>query len=105
MSRAKSWLRERLPDAPGSLMDEMIRSLADGDREIADDLAEGALRLYAATLGDSGEREGALRLLAADALLTHAFERSALDPDGIEPLALRLGARGRLGALAEEGEV
>jgi hypothetical protein len=68
---------------------------------IPDALAEGALALYARVVAGSGGREDALPLLAADALLTHAFEAQAqLDPAGILALAQRLGATGRLAELA-----
>ena len=48
---------------------------------------------------DSGSRAGAITLLAADALVTHAFEVAGDHPDWIEPLAIE--AMVRIAAAAE----
>jgi len=80
-----------------------VRVLPDRDEAVPVALAEAALALYAAVARGSGGRDDALPLLAADALLTHAFEAQAeVDPNGVADLADRYGASGRLGLLAEE---
>jgi hypothetical protein len=96
---AASWLRERLASAPDGLLSTMIAAVP-MDEPLPDALAAGALSLYARVAKGSGRREDALPLLAADALLTHAFEAQAeLDAGGVESLAARWGARGALGGL------
>jgi hypothetical protein len=80
----------------------MIGALPAGASGIPDALAEAAVSLYGEVIRGSGGREDALPLLAADALLTHAFHAQAeLDPAGVPALAARWGAAGRLGELAE----
>lgn len=85
----------------------MVTALrADEDLPLPEALAEAALVLYGRVLAGSGGREDALPLLAADALLTHAFEAQAeLAPDGIARLADCWGASGRLGELASSTTV
>ncbi|CAN5816644.1 hypothetical protein BH23GEM3_BH23GEM3_22430 [soil metagenome] len=103
MSAAAQWLRTRLPEAPTRLMDVIVGAVPAEIAEIPDALAAGALGLYGAVLHGSGCREDALALLAADALLTHAFQAQAeLDPSRIEDLARAWGAEGRLGRLVGE---
>ncbi len=103
MSEAAHWLREHVSAAPSRLLDAMIAALPADAATVPDALAEGALALYQAVLQGSGGREDALPLLAADALLTHAFQAQAeLDPAGIPELAWRCGGAGWLGELAEE---
>jgi hypothetical protein len=78
----------------------MIRALPVDALDVPDVLAEAAVSLYAEVAGGSGGREDALPLLAADALLTHAFQaQTEIDPDGVPDLARRWGAEGRLGEL------
>lgn len=94
---AALWLRQRLPSAPEELLDAMLQALPAGDVPVPEALAEGAARLYRRVVAGSGGREDALPLLAADALLTHAFQAQAeLDPEGVETLAERWGAAGRM---------
>jgi hypothetical protein len=102
VSPAEAWIRERLGDAPPALLDAMVKALpADADRSIPDVLAEAALSLLGTLAAGNGGREDALPLLAADALLTHAFEAQAeFDPDGLAALADRFGAAGALGRFA-----
>jgi hypothetical protein len=101
VSAAESWLRDRVPDAPAELLATMIAALPAGETPAPDALAGGALTLYRRVAGGSGGREDALPLLAADALLTHAFEAQAeSDPAGLEGLAERWGLRGALGEVA-----
>ena len=101
MTAAEGWLRARLSGAPPELLDTMIAALPDDRSAVPDALAGGALSLYARVASGSGGREDALPLLAADALLTHAFEAQAeINPVGLEALALRWGARGALGEVS-----
>lgn len=101
MTPAERWVRERLADAPPRLLEVMAGALPREAPSVPDALAEGALRLYAGVVERSGGREDALPLLAADALLTHAFQaRAEADPDGLEDFAGRWGGAGRLGELS-----
>jgi hypothetical protein len=64
------------------------------------DALEAALVLVGSILTDaSGSRTGAITLLAADALVTYAFEAAAEAPHRIEPLAV--DAMTRIAAMAE----
>jgi hypothetical protein len=99
---AAEWLTARLPGAPEPLLAEMIAALPQRSASLPDALAEGARSLYARLLRGADDREAALPLLAADALLTHAFQAQAeIDADGVAALAARWGASGRLGDLAQ----
>ena len=90
MTAAERWLRDRLAAAPPALLESMTAALPAGAGQVPEDLIEGALALYGSVARGSGGREDALPLLAADALLTHAFEAQAeLDPTGIAGLSAR----------------
>ncbi len=104
------WLEERTPRAPVTLAErvraalgpELDRDLDAGRGAIHGALLEAARSLLSATPGcDSPERSAALDLLAADALVTYAFEIAAEDPEEIDSLAD--SAMRELGALAPEG--
>ncbi len=100
MTPAEGWIRERLADAPPALLDAMAAALPDDAPSVPDALAGGAAALLETVARGSGGREDALPLLAADALLTHAFQAQAeADPAGVAALAARWGAAGRLGEL------
>lgn len=113
---AARWLAPRLRDAPPELAAEVRRLLAEvepgrdaapaGERSpvaasVPDRLAAAALRgfdeVLAAAAADRGGRDAALGLLAADAVLTCAFEAAANLGEGTGDLAERLGPRGVLG--------
>lgn len=113
----EDWLEPRLRGAPPELaaairglLDEasepaVAGAAASGSDTIPDLLAAAALRgldgVLEQTAVDRRSRAGALRLLAADASLTFAFEAAAdLGLDAVE-LADRLGPRGALGARLE----
>lgn len=102
MTAAERWVRERLAGAPPALLDAMAAALpGDDGAPVPDALAGGAMRLLERAARGSGGREDALPLLAADALLTHAFQAQAeADPAGVAALAARWGGAGRLGELA-----
>ncbi len=98
MNEAESWLRSRVPGAPAQLLKTMISALPESAETVADALATASLRLYEDVVDGSGGREDALPLLAADALLTHAFQAQAeMDASGLAAFADRWSARGRLG--------
>ncbi len=64
-------------------------------------LASAAMRLLADVATSDGSRGQALPLLAADALLTHAFQAQAeIDVAGTAALAEQYGIRGALGEIA-----
>lgn len=101
MRPGEAWLRERVPGAPPVLLEAMVGALPSAPLSADEALAEGAMALYRSVARGSGGREDALPLLAADALLTHAFEaRAEADPAGLAALAERVGARGALGGVA-----
>lgn len=101
MRAGEGWIRERLPQAPPRLVAAMVAALPARAESDADALAEGALALLRSVAGGAGGREDALPLLAADALLTHAFQaRAEADPDGVEAFAGHWGGAGRLGEVA-----
>jgi hypothetical protein len=100
MSEAETWLRARVPSAPAHLLKTMIDALPSTADSLPDALAEASVRLYEEVVGGTGGREDALPLLAADALLTHAFQAQAeIDVGGLAALADRWSARGRLGEI------
>jgi len=81
----RAWLRARTPAAPARLAERIEESLgercdatdaraADACLDAADELLRELLRR------PSAGRESALDLLAADALVTYAFEAAAREP-------------------------
>lgn len=102
------WLEPRLAEAPPELADairQLVRERDEGDADIAARLAAAALRgfddVLTETATDLRSRRAALRLLAADASLTYAFEAAAdLDVDVVD-LADRLGPCGLLGTMLD----
>ena len=103
--RALAWLEAHLPGAPPQLLDAMRAAVAETsvDEPVPDRMAEAALALYRDAATGSGLRDEALGLLAADALLTHAFEaQTEDDPGALTAFAQRWGAEGRLAELANE---
>lgn len=94
--------------APSELADAVRQLLQEPGEEgagIPARLAAAALRgfddVLTETAADLRSRRAALRLLAADASLTYAFEAAAdLDIDVVE-LADGLGPRGALGAMLD----
>jgi hypothetical protein len=101
VSAAELWLRQNLPATDPLLLQRMLAALPDEGVSVPEILAEGALRLYGEVARSRGTRDDALPLLAADALLTHAFQAQAeADPGGLAKMAARWGAAGRLGRLA-----
>jgi hypothetical protein len=101
-SAAAAWLRGHVAATPPALLDAMLAALdADARESVADALAAAALGLYARLRGGAAERDDALPLLAADALLTHALEAQAeADPDGLAAFCERWGGSGALAGLS-----
>jgi hypothetical protein len=104
------WLDGRTPKAPVALAERvraalgpaLERDLAGGPVHAHASLLDAARSLLSATPGrESPERRAALDLLAADALVTYAFEIAAEVPEEIDSLAE--SAMSELGALAPEG--
>ena len=107
----ETWLEPRLVGAPVELA-AAVRELlgeveADADGRFPD--VPEAL-VAAALLGFDGvlepvdaAREVALRLLAADAALTYAFEAAASLGRDVDGLAMRIGPGGELGRRLDQG--
>ncbi len=111
MTPARRWLEPRLAALPPELaaaVTAAVERVASRRSPVPVTLAESALDELDAALAVRQDRGAALRLLAADALLTYAFEAS-VDPEigGTAALASRLaervGAAGRLGARLAAG--
>lgn len=101
-----NWLEPRLGDVPAELASALraaIERAEPGSASTpADGLADVALVELYSVLRAEQDRPAALRLLAADALLTYAFEAAADPAAGgsaalAERLAERVGPRGALG--------
>ncbi len=107
MTAGATWLATNLASAPSRLREVMARAVEDCEADAqgtdaAEALGKAALALYQEVVAGDGGRDDALVLLAADALLTHAFHAQAeLDPDGLPGFASRCGGRGEIGLLAE----
>ena len=81
-----------MPAAPPALALRMRPALdaaaATGAANLDEGALDAALTLVDSILCDgSGSRTGAITLLAADALVTYAFEAAAEEPDRLEALA------------------
>lgn len=98
MREIVEWLGSRRPPIPPPMAREMETALARSGRSgaipasVADRLAGAGLDALARVLSSSQDRRSAPELLAADALLTHAFEAAAeAGPDALDRLASDLG--------------
>jgi len=105
-SRTLEWLEPRLEGAPPELAADILDLLAGlPDLDLSDPvaaLAAAAMAGLTQVAAGTGERSEALRLLAADAALTYAFEAAAESGRSGE-LAERIGLGGELGlGLARE---
>lgn len=75
---AQEWVESHTSDAPAHLRSAMVEAVqSESEGPVPDRLARAALTLYRQVVAGSGCREDAFPLLAADALLTHAFEAQA----------------------------
>lgn len=100
-----AWIESRTPAPPASLrarLREIVATRAaeraagglPGDASVADALISSADWLLARLLSDGClTRRSAVDLLAADALITYAFEASSDEPATIEARAARAMAR------------
>ena len=96
------WLEPRLAHVPPALAAAVRESVARVSRpvepeEIPEVLAEAALRELDDGLGKPQGRKGALKLLAADAILTYAFEAATVLGTDASALADRMGLNGEIG--------
>jgi hypothetical protein len=96
----RAWLRPRLKEAPPELAAGIEALLDSAPGLDLDDpvsaLATVALEGLTQVSVGSGERGEALRLLAADAALTYAFEAAA-ETGRSDELVRRVGLQGELG--------
>ena len=88
----REWLAERRPAPPAALVARIEAVLGDAANEQAGRAAEICLRAAEGLVsellrGDCGARESALDLLAADALVTYAFEAAAETPETLATTA------------------
>ena len=100
----KRWIDSRTPAPPPTLGRRMEPALdaveASGVARIDEGALDAALTLVGSILCDGdASRGGAVTLLAADALVTYAFEAAAEDPDRLDALAA--DAMHRIAATAE----
>jgi hypothetical protein len=100
-----SWISTRSPVPPAALT-ERLREVIGRDEPVADRRARALLDASLVLLDTVMERaetsrSGALSLLAADALITYAFEAAADDPGSIVPLATE--AMERIAAVTASG--
>ena len=102
------WLDERLTEVPAALAGAIRRMLPGEASGGPAAMAEAALDTFDRVAADRAGRDGALDLLAADALLTYAFQAAA-DPslgggaDSAVDLAARMGPHGEIGARLARG--
>lgn len=87
-----SWLAARRPPAPPTLVEPMTRGLVDSQATLPDHLAQAGHALLERVLArPEGGRELAFDLLAADALVTYAFEAQAeVDAGALVDVAKRI---------------
>lgn len=86
------WLDQRRPAPPPTLRRHLLGLVQDAPGNLPDHLAEAGVALLGRVLSrPEGGRELALDLLAADALVTYAFEAQAeTDTGGLSVLARRV---------------
>lgn len=96
----RRWLEPRLAGTPPELARDILRLLDSIPETALSDppraLAAAAIAGLDEVAAGAGDRTEALRLLAADAALTWAFEAAA-DDGTIQELATAVGLRGELG--------
>lgn len=107
LPEAERWLEARLQTAPPELADEvraLVRAAATGGAveplgggAVADLLARAGLLGLDEVIATQSGRESALRLLAADAALTCAFEAAAETGGDVARLCGAVGPEGALG--------
>lgn len=102
-SDAPAWLEPRLGRVPDELA-ERVRALVGraGPGPVPDRLAGAAVEELERLADAPQDREAAIRLLAADAALTWAFEAAAELGGDVPGLTDATGLRGRIGRLLRE---
>ncbi|HVE78192.1 MAG TPA: hypothetical protein VNA89_05005 [Gemmatimonadaceae bacterium] len=106
MTTVGRWLAER-GDRPPAALEARLRVALAGDLDAdASELPERCLAAGERLLGEllargATDREGALDLLCADALVTYAFEAASADPGRLEERAET--AMERIAAIGERG--
>jgi hypothetical protein len=98
------WLAARRPAPPAELrarIDAALGAALDADADVPATCVAAAERLVRELLReDATSRDSALDLLAADALVTYAFEAASERPTALEPRARE--AMARIAAIASE---
>ena len=94
MTTVAEWLGEREPAPPDALLARIREALAADAARPADEAADACLaageRLLAHVLHEEeASRDRALDLLAADALVTYAFEAASVRPAALPDIAAR----------------
>jgi hypothetical protein len=99
---ARSWLADRAADVPPSLQARLVTAVGDvvaaPSAPVWDVLATAAFACLDEAAGRCDDRDAALELLAADALITGACEAAAAEPAALRALHERF-APTRLAAL------
>jgi len=100
------WIRARSPEPPPAFTALVLESLGSRTHDDAARVTECCLEAAVALLeellaGDPLERSDASALLAADALVTYAFEAAADTPERLDDRAA--DAMVRLAALSQDG--
>lgn len=109
LGKVATWLEPRLAGAPAELaaavrelLGEVETDADGGFLDVPETLAAAALLGFEGVLERADPaREVALRLLAADAALTYAFEAAASLGRDVDDLAMRIGPGGELGRRIE----
>jgi hypothetical protein len=88
---ARQWIDTRSPIVPPSLAQRIGRALDGADSSMVSVdavMIDASMNLLDAMLGEPDDsRRGAMTLLAADALITWAFEAAADQPDRLDALS------------------
>ncbi|HEY7233481.1 MAG TPA: hypothetical protein VH539_04985 [Gemmatimonadaceae bacterium] len=87
-----AWLQSRTPAPPAELMARVVEALGERATADASRASSACLDAAAALLSRLLEpeaigRDRAIELLAADALVTYAFESAAVDVEGVDERA------------------
>lgn len=102
---AVAWLAPRLQGVPEELADRVRALVAPAeDGSVPELLASAAVDELERLADASQDRDAAVRLLAADAVLTWAFEAAADLGADVPALADATGLRGRIGELLRTRE-
>ena len=105
---SENWLERHLIEVPPRLAEAIRDLMAPWHRlPLISGMTKAALHGFESVVNNAGDRDSAIVLLAADALLTYAFE-AATDPalggsaNFTIDMARRIGPCGSIGILLEE---